>query len=317
MALSRTTGLPRLSFQLFTVVERRVAAPFFFSQPNMLITMKSKNTPQLLSLLVASVALATTASAQFVTGFEDAQGYSGTTLNGVDDPMLDGDAAWYIPATYSGAGSRQTYLGSPALRISDSNTSAWAFGINAANAIDYTQPFKFSFDLAVASMTAGTATGSSAALNIRLGADTNSNSNKSWARISYNVDDSLSLWINSGGGTTTQMHVGNLADFVTAGTYLSVSITVDPSAKTYTGLTLSGDKKSETIAAVAGVVLPWIPNSAGDPPANLWFGTTGQPTSTSYIDNISLTNIPEPSAAAVLLGFGGLAAAGLRRRRSS
>ena len=267
------------------------------------------------SLLAVILSSASFVHAQFVTGFEDAQGYTGTTLNGVDDPVLSGTATWYIPASYSGAGSRQTYLGSSALRISDNNTSAWAFGINAAGAIDYSKAFTFSFDLAIASMTAGTATGNAAALNIRLGNDTNSNSNKSWLRMSYNVDDSLSLWVNSGGTTTTQLHVGYLADFVTAGTYLSVSISVDPETKTYTGLTLVGDKKSETIESVAGIVLPWIPNTAGDPPASLWFGTTGQPTSTSYIDNISLSNIPEPSAFAVFAGAGALGLAGIRRRR--
>lgn len=269
----------------------------------------------LVSLSAGLVSFTPSVLAQFITGFEDSEGYTGTTLSGVNDPMLAGDATWYVPASYAGAGSRQTYLGSPALRISDGNTSAWAFGINAAEAIDYTKAFVFSFDLAITSMSAGTATGTAPALNIRLGNDTNSNSNKSWLRMSYNVDDSLSLWVNSGGTTTTQMHVGYLADFVTAGTYLTVSIAVDSEAKTYGGLTLSGDKKSETISSVAGVVLPWIPNSAGDPPSYLWFGTTGAPTSTAYIDNISLTNIPEPSAFATLAGAGALVLAGIRRRR--
>lgn len=277
--------------------------------------MKSKHTPQLFSLLAAGLVFAAPASAQWITGFEAAQSYSGTTLSGVDDPALSGTAAWYVPSGLSGGGSRQTYSGSSALRLVDTNSSGWAIGLNAAGAIDYSQPFNLSFDFALASVTTNGATGTAPVVNVRLGADTNSNSNKSWLRFSYNADGSLSLWTNSGGSTTQQVSIGNLATFASAGTYLRVSISVDPTTHTYTSLTLSGDTSSATISSIAGSVLPWIPNTVGEPPTNFWAHTTGAPFSTSYIDNISLTNIPEPSAFAAALGLAGLAFAGSRRRR--
>jgi hypothetical protein len=269
--------------------------------------------------LFAGLALfASVSHAQFTTGFESGQGYSSSTILGLDDPQLAGTAAWYNPGGLSNGGSVQTYGGTSALRLSDTNTSGWSTGLNLAGAIDYTKAFKLSFDFAVASMSPGTATGTAAAINVRLGHDTNSNSNKTWARISFNADRTLSIWENSGGTTQKQTHIGNFDDFVSSGTYLTVSISVDPVTHTYTHLTLSGDLKTETITSVAGTVLPWIPNTAGEPPSILWAHTTGTTTSTSYIDNISLTNIsniPEPSTYAIGAGVGALGLAVWMRRR--
>lgn len=277
--------------------------------------MKSHKHSQFSALLAVGLAVTVPASAQFVTSFENAQGYTTATLNGLDDPTLAGTAAWYVPGGLSGGGSVQTYLGAQALRLSDANSSGWATALNVGSAINYSAAFNLAFDLAIASVNPGTATGTAPVVNIRLGADTNSNSNKSWLRLSYNADGSLSLWTNSGGTTTTQTAVGSFSSFASAGTYLSVSIGVNPVTHTYTGLTFSGDLGSQTVTSIAGMTLPWIPNTAGEPPSIFWAHTTGAPTSTSYIDNISLTNIPEPSAYAALVGLGGLAFAAVRRRR--
>lgn len=279
--------------------------------------MKAKKSSRLLPLFAAGLGLAVPASAQFVTGFEASEGYVIGNLNGVDDPALPGPVAWHVPATLANGGSVQSHSGSQALRISDTNTTAYAIALNLAGAIDYSKAFTFSFDIALASSGANGAAGSTPFINVRLGTDTNSNSNKSWLRFSSNVDGSLSLWTNSGGATTAQTNVGNLADFVSAGAYLSVSISIDPVTHTYTNLTLSGDLRTETITSISGLTLPWIPNTAGEPPAIFWAHTTGAAISTSYIDNVSLTNIPEPSAGAALLGLGGLSVAlGRRVRRA-
>lgn len=277
--------------------------------------MKSYKYSQFSALLAAGLAVSAPASAQFVTSFENAQGYTTATLNGLDDPTLAGTAAWYVPGGLSGGGSVQTYLGAQALRLSDSSSAGWATALNVSSAINYSESFNLSFNFAVASVNPGTATGTAPVINFRLGADTNSNSNKSWLRLSYNADGSLSLWTNSGGTTTTQTAVGSYASFASAGTYLSVSIGVNPLNHTYTGLTFSGDLGSQTVTSISGMTLPWIPNTSGEPPSIFWAHTTGAPTSISYIDNISLTNIPEPSTYAALLGLTGLGAAAARRRR--
>lgn len=266
-------------------------------------------------------ALAPASRAQFATGFELSDGYAADTNltwpTGFVDPVLDNGAAWAAYGSLSGGGSIRSYLGTNAVRLLDNGGGGFSTGLDLAGAIDFAQAFTFSFDLAIESADPGSATGGTPFVNVRLGVGTNSNSNKSWLRFSYNVDGSLTLWskTNSGASGTTQIGVGNLSDFVSAGQWLSVSIAIDPVTMTYAGLTLSGDKKTETITSIVGAWLPWGGDTAGTSTSVLWLGSTGAPTSTSYVDNVSLANIPEPSAAALLVGLGGLSLAALRRRK--
>ncbi len=281
-------------------------------------TMTSHKTPRALCLFPAFLGLALPASAQFVTGFDAGQGYSTGTIIGVDDPVLSGTGAWYVPASLTNGASIQNY-GSPqsqALRLTDNNSNNFAAALDLATAIDFTKSFNLTFSIAVESMNAGTSTGATPFVNVRLGRDTNNNSHKSWLRFSINVDGTMALYTDATGGTTTtQFGVGTLSDYVNAGGYLTVSITVDPVSHTYTRLELSGSKQTQVVSSAAGLALPWISNTAGEPPSVFWINTAGSPTSVTYLDNVSLTNIPEPSAFASVLGLGALVCAATRRRR--
>jgi hypothetical protein len=255
----------------------------------------------------AAIAAAVPADARFATAFEESEGYNTGNLNGVADPVLANSEKWYVIPTLSGGGSIQDYAGSRALRLQDPNSGGYSIALDIADVFDATKPFTFSFDMAVSATSAGDPESNSPYFNIRIGTDANSNSNKTWLRFSCNLDGSLTLWTNNTvGNTQIQVKVGNLADFVSAGTWLSVSITVDPVSKTYTGLTLGGDRKTGNVESIVGAALPWISTTPGDPPAILWFHTTGTPTSTSWFDNITLATVPEPASGAALAGLAGL-----------
>jgi len=268
--------------------------------------------------VLALLGLAGAVHASFLTGFETSSGYgTNATVIGVHDTSAGGTNTWQNVSGFSNSVTSSTVLpqtGLMSLRLLDTSTSAGtAASLDLGSAFNFAQPFTLSFSMAI------TATGGTAGLvfNVWLGNAVNSLSTKEWTHFAYDSStQNVGVYVSNAAGTSTQLvTLGKYTDFATAGQYMTASISIDPTTRKYTNVTLSGalattDVTSSVLAVNSGTI-PWIPSTAGNPGSNFWVSSGGLGTVTAFIDNVSV--IPEPGPA-VLVGLGLVPVLGLVRR---
>ncbi len=281
-------------------------------------------------LMAAALLLigATPVWSQFSTGFETSSGYGGnaTTVVGVQDVNAPASSTWSNVSGFTGGGAVTSSTvnprsGAQALRLYDSSASSGTgveLNLAGTTGLSLANPFTIKFSWAYSGV-GGT---SGPALNAWFGTDSNSTSAKDWMHVNYDTsNDYLGIYLgNSLGTTSTLITLAKFADLASTGSYVSWSLTIDPTSHVYTNVTLSGDLGSvdvtSLVAAYNSGTLPWRSNTAGDPASILWFSTGGAATITAFVDEVSISNVPEPSSMA-LIGLSLCTLAGLMRRRVS
>lgn len=202
------------------------------------------------------------------TSFEQSAGYTvGTSIAGLDDPGIVGDAAWTLFNAGSPAAplvsAANPWRGDQALRIAKTDSSA-ASGVRLdLSAIDFSGPVTLTFSLAISSYSAGTGS----QVQIYLGdATVNPGAGKYWTALVFS-EGTLSLYRASASGTANQaFSLGDYTTYAELGDYVTFRISFDPVAKSYTAMTVSGEKSSADFSdALGGSTLPWIPTNATDP----------------------------------------------------
>lgn len=261
-------------------------------------------------------------SAQILTGFETSNGYtSGASVIGVNDTGIPGSAAWTAVAGFSAttpiASSAHPQSGAMAWRLERtvSTTGAVASRVDLSGAgVNFAStPITLSFGLSINNFSAGTVN----QFQIYFGdADINPAGGRYWSTIIF-TDGSFHLYKASVDGTqNVGVNLGAYTTYSPLGSYITFSVSFNPVTKTYTDLSLSGSVSSASFAStIAGERLPWRPNLAGEPGKFLTFVAGGNDIIQADIDNLSISTIPEPAQASLLVGGALAAFAALRRRR--
>lgn len=256
--------------------------------------------------------------AQVLTGFDTANGYtSNATVVGVNDTGVPGFASWTSGLSNAAiASSANPLAGDLALRIQRTAVTSGASGVtldlSGAGVSFTTTPVTLGFGMAVSNYSAGTGN----QVQVLLGNNTiNPGGAKYWTSLVFS-DGALYVYRANTASTNVGVNLGAYNTFSDLGGYIDFSITFDPVAKTYSSVTVTGSKSSlDLTSAFAGVALPWISGTAGDPGLQLTLVAGSNDVVTVDFDNLRLANIPEPSAFAVCAGFASLAAAASSRRR--
>lgn len=256
--------------------------------------------------------------ASVVTGFETSNGSyaNGSTVIGVNDTTFGG--AW---ASFGTGGSVTASNASPdsgllALRINDSSTSqATGAVVNIANASAILgQEFTFKFSLNIQSISA--ATGSQ--VQVYFGQNLVGDGNH-WLRFVYNDGNLQVVTGNGNAGSDTAVNVGAYTTYSPLGSYIDVSLSLDPATHKYTGVSIAGTLTSanltSTVLASNGGTIPWT-SSAGNPSAFLNLLIASNDTGVVDFDSVGVSAIPEPSSFAAIAAVGVLGAAAMRRRRN-
>lgn len=258
-----------------------------------------------------------------VTSFETTDGAyaNGTTVIGVSDNKLGG--TW--TDLFNTVGTAGTINASNALPASgslalgftkSSNTSALGAAINAANTSSlFAQAFTLNFSLNIGTISASTGS----QVQLSLGQSTSSDGNH-WTRFVYN-NGTLQLVTGTGAATSdTAVNLGSYTSFSPLGSYINVSISIDPATHKYTNVSIAGTATSQNLTSAVlasnGGTVPWT-SSLGNPSASLLAFMGSNDTGTVYFDNISVSAIPEPGSFALLAGGAiGFVAVSRRRRRA-
>lgn len=302
-------------------------------------------------ILLAALCPGVLSFAQTTINFDS--GYTaGSTVVGIDDPALPGSAVWtnlFTSSSYTTASSSSPRSGSLAMMIDTSGTGSGAGNATGARidmagaGVAFTDPTKqvrFSFSMDIESMSLGT--GSQLTLSFGAGDLSIIGNNGSSVTTDYAtkywwglvVQDTgaggvMNFYRSSASGNSGQVtNIGSYTSFADLGTYLTFDIVIDPVAKTFTSLTLTGsvggDVQSTTIAGIAGTTVPWSfgslnTSNPGADPLQFFRAQVGANDLVKvHFDDITLTNIPEPATAAVLAALAAAvpALAARRRRRA-
>ncbi|PAW78183.1 MAG: hypothetical protein B9S32_08285 [Verrucomicrobia bacterium Tous-C9LFEB] len=272
------------------------------------------------------VTVGSPAWADYSTGFELSDSTSpnqyvaGSVINGKTD--ADTAANWTIPGGYAGGAtisSTNPASGSWAGRLTDNNTSG-AYGnvLNLGSTVSgfsSLSTWTFSIDLAFQNVTTSP---TAPEYQLTLGQPTASGSGKYWFRFVYD-DGNLVLYTRQSATAMTAVNLGSYLSYVSAeGEYVKLTLSIDPTLKKYTGVSLSGDLLTSDLTTLVQAsntgTIPWGDTTTGDPALNLLFVASTASAITVDMDNISM--VPEPSSVA-LLGLACLTLLGLMRRRTS
>ncbi len=301
--------------------------------------------------LLAALCPGALSFAQTTINFDS--GYTaGSTVVGIDDPSLPGTAVWtnlFTSSSYTTASSSSPLSGSLAMTIDTSGTGSGAGNATGARIdmagagvtfTDPTQAVRFSFSMNIESMSLGT--GSQLTLSFGAGDLSVIGNNGSSVTTDYAtkywwgivVQDTgaggvMNFYRSSASGNSGQVtNIGSYTSFADLGTYLTFDIVIDPVAKTFTSLTLTGsvggDVQSTTIAGIAGTTVPWSfgslnTSNPGADPLQFFRAQVGANDLVKvHFDDITLVNIPEPGTVALLAALAAAvpALAARRRRRA-
>jgi hypothetical protein len=276
------------------------------------------------SLLTIASLTTSVARADFTTGFESSSGYtSGNTVVGVQDTSAPSGSTWvngFGGSLIAPTVSSSNPAGGSGLHLRIDDTSAAAnhnsdARLNLTTAVDLTKAFNFSFSFAVA---AGQSGGTFGIILGDIGYQLDGTGNNWFA---FGINNNQGFVYMRSGGTVSQVQVSsNLTSFSDPGNYINVSVDIDPTTRSISSFFISGTKKTTDILATnsnfTGKQVPWQGDADNLPDAFLNIGSSTANIGTLDIDNISLSNIPEPSTAAALLGIGALSCVLCSRRRT-
>lgn len=276
--------------------------------------------PVIAGLLLAGAPL----SAQILTGFETSDGYTaGASVIGVNDSGIPGSAAWTAISGFSAttpfASTANPQSGSMAWRLerTGSTSGAVASRINISDAgVDFAgAPISLSFGISINSFSTDTTN----QFQIYLGdADINPTAGRYWTTIIFNNGSFYLYKATADGTANTPVNLGAYTTYSPLGSYITFDMVFDPVAKTYTDLSLTGSVSSASFAStIADERLPWRPNLVGEPGKFLTFVAGSNDLIQVDIDNLSISNIPEPAQASLIAGAVFAAFAATRRRRAS
>lgn len=275
--------------------------------------------------------------AQFVTSFEpgkDGSYVAGSSISGKYDSNNSTDNTWTLFSGFNNAGSISTTkaaTGSSSYLLADNNAKgAYGAYLNLTPSVGSfisSTPWTFSISFNLRELFATDSSDNAAGdqtFGIGLGQSSISGSGKYWFRFVYlNGDLQLMVRSTSNGSTgvsQTAVSLGSYTDYADVGAgFITLSLSIDPTTKTYTSVSLSGAKLSKDHTAAvqaAGATIPWGNTTTGDPLANLVINSGTASALYVHFDDISLTSIPEPATNTILAGLSvfALALAYFRRR---
>lgn len=272
------------------------------------------SSPRLTSalMILSLTCAASSVQADFTTGFETSDGYTtGAPLVGQQDASAPAGHTWQtlFNSSVITVESAQGVGNSQAIKIADASSStAYGAKLDLGTSVDFTKSFSFSFSVALQNMG-----GAGSVAQVYLGADTVSpGTMKYWCALTIAHDGNIYLYTDNANGTgAVAVSLGAYQRYVSAGSFLDISMTIDTDSKKFTSLTLAGqDKTSIVSSSVSGGTIPWLHATSTLPSSYLCLVAGGGSTGDIYFDNISIQNIPEPSAIALAIGLGGILLAG-------
>ena len=267
---------------------------------------------------ILALAIALPAQAQIITGFETTNGYTnGQTVYSpaVNDTGIPGAAVWQdMGGAFASSANPQS--GDLALRIQSDGTKVFGTKINLSTAElvwnDPAAPINLGFGMAISSYSAGTTN----QVMIYLGDNLVLPGGAKYYTALFFSNGDLFLYKGNATGNNTAVNLGAYTTYSALGEYINFDITFNPVTKTYLSVTLTGTNSSiDLTSAFAGVTVPWYPQTSAEPAQWLQFIVGGNDIVTVDFDNLTLANIPEPSAAALLGASAVLLLAAARRRR--
>lgn len=271
--------------------------------------------------------------ADFSTGFETSNGAytAGSTVMGVDDTSAPGTNTW---SAHLGSATPSAMIitnanpqsGTQALQINDTYSGAglaFAPSINLTSAAaNFSAPFKVSFGMNLQSVSAGTGN----QIQMYFGAKTTdpggTGGGRYWTGLLYN-NGALNLLYDTSTTSIGNFNAGNYTTYSSLGNYVTFDITIDPVSKKYLGFVVTGaNTTNDFTSSVSSLTLPWVPGSTvgglvagADPDYYLMFVTGSEDTALVNFDNFSISNVPEPTAWA-LVAASAVATLGYRLRRT-
>lgn len=246
---------------------------------------------------------------------------NGTYSNGADivgkqDTSLGGTwTALFATPTGVLTSGGVPYNGALAIHLNDAGASAYGSQLQLTNAASMlSSPFAFSIAMNVQSVATAT---SGQQVQIQFGAST-FGSGSSWLKFGYDGFYSsglganrqtyfVSAW-NGTGYTTKYIDLTSVANGF--GEYVSFNFTIDPTTHGYSNATVTGSKG--TMAFDMTGLTAW--DGTTTPSNYLSLVTGGSDEVVVDFDAISVSSVPEPSVAGLLVG--GLLFGLARRRRS-
>lgn len=238
-----------------------------------------------------------------------------TTIVDQTDPATNTN--WYSVFNQKTAAAAQLTVstakpktGANSLLISDNNSAAgggFSAALKLASTLPTTSAFTLQFSVAINySALAGNGAilmlGSS---NSSLG----SSVDKYWMAMNIDSTGRILIWgDNTAGTTATATKLADYSTYATNGSYLTFNLTLDPTQNLYTSIVLSGDlATSANLVPTAGTLgtglansamggrLPTLSNVAGTTDSYIGFSMAGTSSGDLYVDDISVTTVPEPS----------------------
>lgn len=278
----------------------------------------SQSSASLACWALALTALASTAQAAYINGFESAEYVDGVRLSSITDTTSGNPWILYSSNGTFGSGIDATAStarpasGSAHIRLADGLSSANVsarIDLGASATAMLTQPVVISYKVtASAKPTEGTA-------SVSIGDSAAFNTNKVWASINWSSSNTIIVqgyqWGVTGYNGFTARNADGSYLIVTPGTYANIRFMLDPTTYTYSsiqingieqlGITWSGGSIPAALKATSssGVVL----NPNTDRYLKAWSGSTN--VATYDVDDVRLEAVPEPVSLSVMgLGCG-------------
>lgn len=246
-----------------------------------------------------------------------------TEIVGKQDTSLSASASWtsiWTPPTGVIFSSQTGVAGSYGVRIVgdgttvSGGTTARGAQIQVSNATSLlSSPFTFSLAMNVRSV--GTPTSGQQA-QVQFGASAFGSSASSWLKFGYDGAASGQYYYIQGWNGSGIVSRSVQASLVTAGLgeWVTFSLTVDPTSHLYTSATVTGSKGT-TAFDLTGLQMAWDGTNAPTNANYLSFVTGSSDVVTVDFDNVSISSVPEPATAGLLVGGLLLGFVGRRRNR--
>lgn len=263
------------------------------------------------TLALLAVLGAGAAQAQFFTGFEEASGYTtnGTAIGVHDNDVPTGNTWSQLFGSSSNVTSSTAnpLTGEMSLQMVSPGSAAQNAYLNLGSSAPTSSAFNVHFGLAVG---ADISTGTGNQVQIYFGgnngaADLFYSSVPFWFALMYDNGNLTLSTMNSATNAITMINIGAYTTFSNLGDYITFDITIDPTTDKFTSVILSGELGSADVTSiVAASYSGTIPSKGGVPDNNISVVIGSNDSGTVYLDDLSITQVPEPSTWALLSVLG-------------